>query len=504
MSFVPYMGMKFDDPTEPMIDTEDDEEIGSLENTFNIKSINGIFGMPYQFTDIVDPRIDSSGVYGGDEGSLGGKYAEKIVARMPILFLAPCKQQFLKGKDQKTIKSMLTKLSALGEDGNNTPLFTKKDTMIKYYSTEYCYDAYYRHVNSMCSQLSIFMGIQDVPIKFNTNRGKPIKIKNINWGDGGSNGVRNEEFARFFASKQAVAFYVDGLDSLSESFSNSTTESQLASTVNGFSDTANEIQFLLGTENLASKMMQETARGVSDSIGQMLGNLNGGLLGDLANSGVTTIAGGGKIIFPKIWQDSSFDRSYSFDIKLRSPDNDNVSLFFNIMVPFIHLLALVLPKSFYDKSIGVNPNGYVTPYLCRAYCKSMFNIDMGMITNMSVTRGGTTQWSASGIPTQMDISITIEDLYSALFLTYGEGSKNPLNVAKGIKNLVTNTYMMDYLSNLAGVNILDQTELDRKVKLILNSLTIGKLENDLKNDIYNIFQTAVANKLSDFLNPSTM
>ena len=502
MSFVPYMGMRFDKPRDPMIDTSEDDEHGSFSTYFNIRSINGIFGVPYQFSDIVDPRIDNEN---GNGGSIGGKYAEKIIARMPILFLAPCKQQFLKGKDQKTIKSMLNKLSGIGEDGNNAPLFTKdKDTMIKYYSTEYCYDAYYRHVNSMCSQLAIFMGIENIKVQFNSKYGKKVRIMDINWGDGSDkNGIRNEAFAKYFASKQAVAFYVDGLDSLSESFSNSTTESQLASTVNGYSDTANEIQFLLGTENLASKMMQETANGVSNSIGQMLGNLNGGLLGDLANAGVTTIAGGGKIIFPKIWQDSSFDRSYSFDIKLRSPENDNVSLFFNIMVPFIHLLALVLPKSFYDKSIGVNPNGYVTPYLCRAYCKSLFNIDMGMITSMSVSRGGTTQWSASGIPTQMDISITIEDLYSALFLTFGEGVRIGQGITGGIKNIVTNTYMLDYLSNLAGVNILDETELERKTKLFLQTLETKHLAAELSNDIYNTFQTAIANKLSDFLNPSS-
>jgi len=489
MSFVPYMGNKFDEPQNPMIDFEDEIDINQ---GFNVRTINGIFGVPYQFSSVVDERMPDS--------TIGGKYAEKILSRMSILFLAPCKQQFLKGKDQKTIKSMLTKLGAIGEDGKSTPLFSKKDTMIKYYSTEYCYDAYYRHVNAMCAQVAIFLGIGDIKVQFDGRGGKKVKIKNINWGNGSEkDGIRNDTFASWFGSKQAVAFYVDGLDSISESFSNSTTESQLASTINGFSDTANEIQFLLGTENLASKMMQETAAGVSESIGTMLGNLNGGLLGDLANTGVTTIAGGGKIIFPKIWQDSSFDRSYSFDIKLRSPDNDNMSIFFNIMVPFIHLLALVLPKSFYDKSIGVNPNGYVTPYLCRAYCKSLFNIDMGMITNMSVSRGGTTQWSVSGIPTQMDISISIEDLYSALFLTFGENGTKP----SGLYNIVTNTYMMDYLSNLAGVNILDQTELERRVTLIYEMLDPSYIADNIRNDLYNTVSTGVANILSGWLNPST-
>ena len=54
-----------------------------------------------------------------------------------------------------------------------------------------------------------------------------------------------------------------------------------------------------------------------------IGNMGGGLLQSLCNSGVSTVLQGGKIVFPEIWQDSTYDRSYSLDIKLRSPDHDS-------------------------------------------------------------------------------------------------------------------------------------------------------------------------------------
>jgi hypothetical protein len=144
------------------------------------------------------------------------------------------------------------------------------------------------------------------------------------------------------------------------------------------------------------------------------------------------------------------------------------------MVPLIHLLALVLPETMVDGAI-IDPNGYITPYLCKAYMKGMFNIDMGLITNMTVSKGATAQWNDNGVPTQIDVSFTIEDLYSGLFMTAQEGGKkdnpldlikhiDPINNAKKLAAVVSNTAMMDYLSNLGGLNV-GESEINRKTKM---------------------------------------
>ena len=77
-------------------DTSDILTYGSGDNTEIMSvlrsNINGIFGLPYQFMESVDPRITGTDV--------GAKYAEKIIARWPLLFLTPCKQVFMKDFDQ--------------------------------------------------------------------------------------------------------------------------------------------------------------------------------------------------------------------------------------------------------------------------------------------------------------------------------------------------------------------------------------------------------------------
>ena len=156
----------------------------------------------------------------------------------------------------------------------------------------------------------------------------------------------NSSFKTFFSSKENIVFYLDGLDTVSESFSNETTQSSIASTINGFSDTAREVKFLFGENGNAMADLinsgSEITNNITSSLQGAVTNVAGGIIGSLSNKGVNTVLNGGKIIFPEVWSDSDFSRSYTIEIKLRSPDHDNLSIFLNIIKPYCKLLALAI------------------------------------------------------------------------------------------------------------------------------------------------------------------
>ena len=251
-----------------------------------------------------------------------------------------------------------------------------------------------------------------------------------------------------------VVFYLDGLTSVSETYTNETTESSLASQINGFADQANEIRFLFGQKGSAIGNLldgvDDATSSIRSSLATVMGNLGGGIVESLADKGVSTVLDGGKIVFPKIWSNSSAQRSYSIEIKLRSPDHDSLSIFLNILKPYCRLLCLALPRLMDD-----NPNGYRAPFMVKAFSKGIFNIDYGMITSMTVTKGAECCWNDDGLPTQIDISLEIEDLYSSLAMS-GFTDTN--------KQIVSNTSYMDFLANMAGLNIA-QMEIGRRIKM---------------------------------------
>ena len=91
----------------------DDISTYEISDDSNINSVikynnNGIFGIPYQFLPSVDARLENS--------ELGHKYTEKIVSRMPLLFLVPCKQKFMEGfnrDDRETVLQALCFILAI-------------------------------------------------------------------------------------------------------------------------------------------------------------------------------------------------------------------------------------------------------------------------------------------------------------------------------------------------------------------------------------------------------
>ena len=424
-----------------------------------INKMSGIEALPYQFMENVDRRITGT--------EMGRKYTEKIISRIPLLFLTPCKPLFM---DDFTDADRQTALNAAlnGAGSDTLELIEGKG---RYYSAEFDYATYYKYLNCMLSAVAAFLGIYDQQITIN---GDTKKIGTISWQN-----ELNPAFKSFFSSSENVIFYLDGLSSVSESFSNETTESSLASQINGFSDTTNEIRFLFGEKGgLASALVDgatEITDSITSSLSKVIGSLGGGIVESLADKGVNTVLNGGKIIFPEIWSDSSAERSYSIDIKLRSPDHDSLSIFLNVLKPYCKILALCLPRLMDD-----NPNGYRSPFLVKGFCKGLFSVDLGIISGLNVTKGAECCWNDDGLPTQIDISLDIKDLYSSIAMSGFDTST---------KNIVSNTSYMDFLANMAGLNIA-QMEIGRRIRMYYY-LTRARATN-IPSNIFTRFDQSIS------------
>ena len=397
-------------------------------NPMRLKDTKAIFGMPYQYMEIADPRITS------DADSFGITYAEKIVSKLPLLIMVPGTPQFLQGYSKKEKEDLLSwSLSNLGESGTKGSDFNDLlNNPGKYYGLKQDWTSYFMHVNPMCRAAARMLGLQDY-----SYYGQSL-------GDCSWEKIANESIADKLQYKGGVAFYINAENQISESFSNSSSQSMLASKINGISDLGREMNFLLGGASAATglavdhftqdKMIAKNEENSKDMVDKMLG---ANTLIEGVTSGLKTVIAGGKLIFPEIWSDSQFSRDYDISIKLVSPDPDILSLYLNIIVPILHLVGFVAPRS-------VGNTGYVSPFLVRAFYKGMFNCDMGIITNMSIQKGAEGAWSPFGIPTVVEVHFTIKELYGTMAITSNK------NISQG---LLRNTSLMDYIGNLCGINI---------------------------------------------------
>ena len=446
-----------------------------------IDNLSGIYGIPYQFSESVDPRSDSS--------SFGSIYANRIISRMPLLMISPGKVDFM---SNNTDGERLAVLDALigSENESVSGLGDFVQTPGKYYTFAYDSVNYWKYVNAMNNACAVYLGIQDVIININ---GVSERAGDFHW----EKATNNKFDSLMISTESYVTFYTDAETTKSEQYSNSTKASQLADSVNSFSDIAKEINFLVGAHVGQLDWLDPSAiTQAIESIGSLGEDLTGSkLVGDIAKE-FSVIATGGKLIFPEIWSDSEFTQTFDVKMKFRCPCPNKVSWFLDICVPINHLRALVLPRTPYGEGMDgkkfedePSANGYFSPFLVRAFYKGLFNCDMGIVTDLSLSLGKEGSWTLDGLPSEVDVDMTIKDLYNVMAMTSSDQTNSFLN----------NTMFLNFLASSCGISI-NKPDLDRSIDLWMMIKTNywsdkltgysfwQKAQQGIQNKLYNLYQ----------------
>ena len=244
-----------------------------------------------------------------------------------------------------------------------------------------------------------------------------------------------------------VAFRINKSVDSSESLSNQTGETSISQTINSVARSGRDKYVSFQGGNIAN------IPGVSDVLG-MAKDLIGGLLDTFSITGMASSILTGTIFvdIPEIWQSSSFSKSYSFNVTLRAPYGDRVSIFQSIYIPLAMLIALAFPRS-------GGRNVYGTPFLIRAYSSGMFAIPLGIIDSFSITRGSSEfGWNLDRLPTTVEVSFTIKDLSAVTHLAIQDASD------LGMMNILgTNSSFQEYMLTLSGIGLKERLNITQSL-----------------------------------------
>lgn len=266
---------------------------------------------------------------------------------------------------------------------------------------------------------------------------------------------------------------VDAVETVSESFSNSTAPSEIQSTINGMSSKNQAARFSLSDFNTGFA-------GIDDVIGMVKSTISGVAAG-LQLDGLVSLSGAGFVDIPERWEDSAADfPSSSYTMQLRAPYGDLVSQFVNIDVPLACMLAAALPISHGNQAYG-------SPFVCEMYIQGKNVIRLGMISSLSITRGtGNLGWSPLGSPLGIDVSFTVKDLSTIMHAPIDSSMHNPLNILAGIAP--RDNAFADYLAVLGNMSVHAMTDdIERmKINLALKKNAVQNMfaPNHIVNALY--------------------
>ena len=234
--------------------------------------------------------------------------------------------------------------------------------------------------------------------------------------------------------------------SISESASNSYTDSVLQAAQQSVSDASKQLQQGLGAVVGASNdpIKIESNSEVVSKLASAVSN---------ASASIT----GANFQHPKFWSNSDFTRNYNISFRFVSPYGDNLSVFFHVIMPFLFILCFALPRQF-------GPSGMDFPFILQLDCPGFFSCPMGCVTSVDFKKGGDNFWfNASGLPLVIDGSLTVVDLYNALSL--------PANYAETLVNIGTRSF----LNTLGGLTLYDTLDPTLSKSITTRLLELFKL-----------------------------
>lgn len=259
---------------------------------------------------------------------------------------------------------------------------------------------------------------------------------------------------------QFLTLRVNGRDSASESFSNSTRQSDIANMMNSASASARNILVNVADGNL-------TGLPLVGQIAGFIGDVIGGVASSLKISGVGALMGNAFVDIPEHYDTSQAQfNQMSYTIHLRAPYGNDHSRFQNELLPLACVLALVLPRSAGVASYGM-------PFHVEAYCRGRGQIRFGIPSEVSITRATANMpWTSDGRFRGIDIRLTFKDLTSVMHMSMNEVSGWRAIDPTRWGNLLfpQDSAFSDYMSVLSSLGLGDQIYRMRKLKRNLKAM----------------------------------
>lgn len=403
------------------------ESDGYFDNELQWTIPEDIIGYPNMYNEYADVRIH--------KGKYGRIEYNTVLKDAPLVFIQPGIPKFMpkntiSGIFGQSESQLITK--ALASSGNGVPDEIRKIASkgnfqydSRYYGFKPSYAAYTKFVNSMASYVAIRMGLV-ATASSDTSR-SDIKMLSANRG------------GNFFTRTMLPVYADAGSTSFSEGSQNATAESMISSLSKNASQLAREAEFIFdGKMPVVGNILQSNMEKFNENISSQVGGIGDNVSGFMSKLGVglESVVKGGMMMFPEIWQDSQYRKSYDIGVKLWSPYGDKLSIFNNIIFPLICLICLSLPRQ-------TGRTTYAAPFLVKLYSKGWFNCDLGMIESISINKGENKSWSNDNLPLEVDVRLSVKDMYPTMMMTVGKyGSLYGYN-----------TGLIEFLDTLSGVGV---------------------------------------------------
>lgn len=463
-----------------------------------------LMGIPYQFTEVVDPPTP------GVSDILGRKFIDNIILSAPVVTIVPGKPVYLPGKT-KDQKAFITNAMMSVANDMFAEIKQIRETdpeLLRLYDFQPDYTTYFKYVNVLCRSCACFLELGKSSYRIN---GQPVNFSKFDWRNYRWTGKKyssvankivnaagkeikselkalKEKASKFItnatggalnlsdpdsrASEEEIEikenllrqtnyiqFYVDPSSGSSMGVTNNTQQSAFKQALDQGSSAVKDIAFLANSGGIDATSLQQLGSSAINAIGGILGTNSSQSIDTTAGSIVQRLLSSGKaiikgenVMMPDIWSGSTTNKNYDLIIHLRAPYGNTLCVYMDVIVPLMHLIALSFP-------LATTANTYQSPQLVKIHSKGNYTCSLGIVSNITINKAvDQMAKNPDGLVTAVDVTLSITDLYPDVALT----------PANDIHLFANNSPLIEYLANTCGLDMVE-SQWSKKSKLFWNS-----------------------------------
>lgn len=197
----------------------------------------------------------------------------------------------------------------------------------------------------------------------------------------------------------------------SESLTNNVTDIQSNGLLKSVAKGAKDKRFVFAGGNI----LGDTVDSAMNAIVEVVSGVASGMTFGLSDV-IQGILGGAYVDIPKAWDDSNFSLPrQTYKMSLVSNSAHPLAQLQNIYIPLAMILAGSLPLS-------AGKASYTSPFICSMFLKGMQEIELGMITDVSIQRGVTSLgFNKQKRPLSIEVTFTVTDLTNLMTASINPG-----------------------------------------------------------------------------------
>lgn len=204
---------------------------------------------------------------------------------------------------------------------------------------------------------------------------------------------------------------------------------------------------------------------------------------------------GMKLIAPQVYKGTDFMKTIEIPLIFQASSHEPINIFYHVLAPLANIMPIAFPVYHTDvaKTLSHKLGVYGAPFVVRVYSKGSINMNLGLVESITINKLAKDN-TISGLPTRIEVTLTIKDLYGVIGLPRYAERKDQIVNSAGLTEWMASMTGITMSNDVLKTRYLKSAAIDKFTYTFIDKPfnMVTRIENSIKVGVSSIYKTGVS------------